>query len=256
MTGKYQAPSVKKAFQILVLISETDLGVGISEIAKRLGISKSTVHGLTAALEEMGVIIRNPTTKRYSLGYTLVELGKKGLSRIPLRELARRHIEELADETGETVFLGILRDDYIFILDTVESKKKLKITAPSGTKMSLSSGAIGKLFLAFMEENRVLRYLTTKGLTRYTENTITDLEKYLTEIEEIRKKGYAIDREEYLQEVRAVAAIIKPQGDPLGAIWVVGFSSSLTDDKMEYTIKRSLKAADVISRDLKSRGWA
>jgi len=256
MTGKYQAPSVKKAFQILVLISKTDLGVGISEIAKRLGISKSTVHGLTAALEEMGVIIRNPTSKRYSLGYTLVELGKKGLSRIPLRELARRHIEELADETGETVFLGILRDDYIFILDTVESKKELKITAPSGTKMALSSGAIGKLFLAFMEENRVLRYLTAKGLTRYTENTITDLEKYLTELEEVRKKGYAIDREEYLQEVRAVAAIIKPQGAPLGAIWVVGFSSSLTDDKMGYTIKRTMKAADVISQDLKSRGWA
>jgi len=256
MTGKYQAPSVKKAFQILVLISKTDMGVGISEIAKRLGISKSTVHGLTAALEEMGVIIRNPTNKRYSLGYAIVELGKKGLSRIPLRELARRHIEELADETGETVFLGILRDDYIFILDTVESKKELKITAPSGTKMALSSGAIGKLFLAFMEENRVLRYLTAKGLTRYTENTITDLEKYLTELEEVRKKGYAIDREEYLQEVRAVAAIIKPQGAPLGAIWVVGFSSSLTDDKMGYTIKRTMKAADVISQDLKSRGWA
>ena len=232
------------------------MGVGISEIAMRLGISKSTVHGLTAALEEMGVIIRNPTNKRYSLGYTIVELGKKGLSRIPLRELARRHIEELEEETGETVFLGIRRNDYIFILDTVESKKELKITAPSGTKMSLSSGAIGKLFLAFMEENRVLRYLTAKGLTRYTENTITDLDKYLAEIEEVRKKGYAIDREEYLQEVRAVAAIIKSQGAPLGAIWVVGFSSSLTDDKMGYTIKRTMKAADVISQDLKSRGWA
>jgi len=256
MTGKYHAPSVKKAFQILLLISETDLGVGISEIAKHLGISKSTVHGLTAALEEMGVIIRNPTTKRYSLGYTLVELGKKGLSKIPLRELARRHIEELADETGETVFLGILRNDYIFILDTVESQKELKITSPSGTKMSLSSGAIGKLFLAFMEENGALRYLKTRGLTRYTENTITDLGRYLKEIEAVRKKGYAIDREEYLQEVRAVAAIIKPQGAPLGAIWVVGFSSSLTDDKMEYIIKRTLKAADAISRDLKSRGWA
>jgi len=255
MTGKYQAPSVKKAFQILRLISESDQGVGISKIAKRLGISKSTVHGLTAALEEVGVIIRNPVTKRYSLGYTLVELGKKGLSRIPLRELARRHMEELADETGETVFLGILRDDYIFILDVVESNKELKITSPSGTKMSLSAGAIGKLFLAFMEENKALRYLKTRGLIRYTENTITDLEKYLTEIEQVREKGYAVDREEYLQEVRAVAAIIKPQGTPLGAIWVVGFSSSLTDDKMEYTIKRTLKAADIISRDLKSRGW-
>lgn len=255
MSEKYQAPSVKKAFQILRLISESDQRVGISKIAKRLGISKSTVHGLMAALEEVGVIIRNPVTKRYSLGYTLVELGKKGLSRIPLRELARRHMEELADETGETVFLGILRDDYIFILDVVESNRELKITSPSGTKMSLSAGAIGKLFLAFMEENRALRYLKTKELTRYTVNTITDLEKYLTEIEQVREKGYAVDREEYLQEVRAVAAIIKPQGTFLAAVWVVGFSSSLTDDKMEHTIERTLKAADAISRDLKSRGW-
>jgi len=255
MTGKYQAPSVKKAFQILGLISETDLGVGISEIAKRLRISKSTVHGLTAALEEIGVIIRNSQTKRYSLGYTLVELGKKGLSKMHMRELARRYMNELADETGETVFLGILRDDYIFILDVAESKKELKITSPSGTKMALTAGAIGKLFLAFMEKNKALRYLKTQGLTRYTENSITDLEKYLTEIEHVRKKGYAIDLEEYLQEVRAVAAIINPQSALLAAIWVVGLSSSLTDDKMEYTIKRTLKAAAAIARDLKSRGW-
>lgn len=253
MSKKYQAPSVKKAFRILGFISDTDRGLGISELAKSLGISKSTVHGITSALEEIGAIIRNPLTKRYSIGYTIVELGKKGFSKIPLREVSKKHMEALMVETGETVFLGILKDDHIFILDVVESNKELKITSPSGTKIPLTAGATGKLFLAYMEERKTLRYLTTKGLVKYTENTITDIERYLNEIKKVRKRGFATDREEYLKGVKAVAAIIKTEGPLLAAIWVVGFSSSLTEDKMQYTIERTLKAADAISRDLKHR---
>lgn len=251
MSKKYQAPSVKKAFQILRLISDTGRGLGISELAKSLGISKGTVHGVTSALEETGAIIRNPFNKRYNLGYTIVELGKKGLSKIPLREVSKRHMESLAVETDESVFLGILKDDHIFILDVVESNKELKITSPSGTKIPLSAGATGKLFLAYKKEKDTLRYLATKGLVKYTENTITDIERYLKEAKEIRKRGFAIDQEEYLQGVKAVAAIIKTEPPLLAAIWVVGFSSSLTDDKMQYVIERSLNAADAISRDLR-----
>ncbi len=255
MSKKYQAPSVKKAFKILRLISDTERGLGISELAKSLGISKGTVHGVTSALEEAGAIIRNPLNKRYNLGYAIVELVKKGLSRIPLREVAIRHMEALMVETGETVFLGILTDDSIFILDVVESNTELKITSPSGTKIPLSAGATGKLFLAYMEEKSALRYLTARGLVKYTENTITDLNRYMQEIKEVRKKGFAIDREEYLQEVKAVAALIKTKGTILAAIWVVGFSSSLTEDKMQYVIEKTLKAADAISQDLKPRDW-
>ena len=253
MSLQYQAPSVKKAFQILTLISDTERGLGISELARRLGISKGTVHGITSALEEIGALIRNPFTKKYNLGYTLVELGKKGLSRIPLREVARRHMEELVEETDETVFLGILKDDHIFILDVAESTKELKITSPSGTKIPLTAGATGKVFLAYMEERKALRYLTSNGLARYTENSITDLDRYLQEIEEVRKKGFATDREEYLQGVKAVAALIRTEGPVLAAVWVVGFSSSITEDKMGYIVERTCKAADAISQDLRRR---
>lgn len=248
---KYQAPSVRKAFQILALISESDQGLGISELAKRMGISKGTVHGITAALDEMGVIIRNPISKRYSLGYTIMELGRKGLSRIPLREAARRHIEVLMEETGETIFLGIRKDDYILILDVMESNKELKITSPSGTKMPLSAGATGKLFLAYMEERNSLRYLETSGLPKYTVNSVTDVERYLHEIEEVRERGFATDNEEYLPGVRAVAALIKTDDPILAAIWVVGFASSLTNEKMPHIVERTLAAADAISHDLR-----
>jgi len=253
MSLQYQAPSVKKAFQVLTLISDSERGLGISELAKRLGISKGTVHGITSALEEVGALIRNPFSKKYNPGYAIVELGKKGLSRIPLREAARRHMEELVEDTEETVFLGILKDEHILILDVAESTKELKITSPSGTKMPLAAGATGKVFLAYMEEKRALRYLTANGLVKYTENSITDLDRYLQEIEEVREKGFATDREEYLQGVKAVAALIRTEGPVLAAVWVVGFSSSITDDKMGYIVERTRKAADAISQDLKRR---
>jgi DNA-binding IclR family transcriptional regulator len=89
-----------------------------------------------------------------------------------------------------------------------------------------------------MEKNKVLHYLTSKGLTSYTKNTMTDINRYLEELQEAKKRGYALDREEYLYGVRAVAAIIKTENSPLAAIWVVGFSTSLTDKKVQAVIKK------------------
>lgn len=253
MAERYLAPSVKKAFQILKLIADSERGLGINELSRRLGISKSTVHGITATLEQIGAITRNPQSKKYNLGYTILELNRRGLSRIPLREAARRHMEELMEETGETVFLGILDNNHVLILDSVESNKELKITSPIGTRIPLDAGAVGKIFFAHMEENKVFHYLTSKGLTKYTEHTITDSNKYREELHETRKRGYTIDYEEYLHGVRAVAAIIKTGDPPLAAIWVVGFASSLTDKKMQEMIKKILRAADKISVEMKRK---
>jgi IclR family KDG regulon transcriptional repressor len=248
---KYQAPSVKKAFQILRLISEADHGLGISELAKSLGMSKGTIHGITAALEAVGALNRNPETKRYKIDYTILELGKKALAGVPLRKVARRHMEWLVEEIGDNAFLGIRKGDHILILDVVESNRALKITSPSGAMIPLSAGATGKIFLAYMDEKSALRYLKTGGLLKYTENTITDIERYLQEIREVRRKGFATDYEEYLNGVRAVAARIETEEPLLAAIWVVGFSSSLTDDKMQFVIEHALAAANAISRDLR-----
>jgi DNA-binding IclR family transcriptional regulator len=180
----------------------------------------------------------------------MLELSRRGLSRIPLREVARKHMEELMEETGETIFLGILDNHHILILDMVESNKELKITSPSGTRIPLDAGAVGKIFLAFMEEDKTSHYLTSKGLTKYTEHTITDSKKYREELQEAKKRGYTLDREEYLHGVRAVAAIIKTSDPPLAAIWVVGFSSSLTETKVQEVIGKTLHAADKISEEL------
>jgi DNA-binding IclR family transcriptional regulator len=248
MSGKYQAPSVKKAFQILKLISDTDGGLGISELSQNLGIGKSTVHGITSALEELGTIIRDPVTKRYTLGFTLFELGKFAYSQIDLRDLARPVMEELMERAQESVFLGALNGDHVTILDIVESRQDLKIISHIGTTIPLPAAATGKVFLAAMDEQKALEIIKTKGLKRHTENTITDPDQYLREIRRVREQGYATDYEEYMPGVRAVVSPIKGDRKLISAIWVVGFKTSLDDHKMRVLIGATKEAAEEISR--------
>ena len=253
MSTRYQAPTVKKAFQILRLISDTDRGLGISELSKNLEISKSTIHGITSALEELGAVMRDPHTKRYRLGFTLFELGRLAYSQIDLKTLARPTMEELMEKTQASVFLGILNRDHVTVLDIVESRQDLKITAPIGTTIPLFAGAVGKVFLASMAEEQTEKIIRSKGLTRFTENTIVDPELYYLELKSVRKMGYAVDDEEYILGVRAVASPIMGLGQLMSAIWVVGFKASLDEKKMKTLIEATKKAAEAIRRGIQEQ---
>lgn len=250
---KYNAPSVKKAFAILAAISSSQKGLGVSEIAKGLNIAKSTVHGMAAALEELGTVIRDPVTKKYRLGFTLLEIGRLAYSRVDLKTVARPVMEELMEATQTSVFLGILNWDHVTVLDIVESRQALKITAPVGTTMSISAGAVGKVFRASMDVTQSIKIITEQGLPRYTENSIVDPDKYLAEIRKVRENGFAVDDEEYIMGVRAVASPLLGLGQLSSAIWTVGFKAALDDEEMKILCQKTLKAAEAISRSIKEQ---
>lgn len=253
MTKKYQAPIVKKAFTILQAISKNSQGLRISEISNQLNISKSTVHGITAAMEEQGIIIRDSVSKKYNIGLTLLELGKTAYERIDFKNIARPVMEDLMEQCQESVFIGVQNSDRVMVVDIVESRKDLKITSPVGTGLPLSAGATGKLFLSMMEKKDLEKYLHANPLVRYTANTIVDQEQYLRELENVKTKGFACDDEEYISGVRAVAAPIKKYGPYQPAIWVVGFKTSMTKKKIKTIIQKTKIAADTISKRLSPR---
>ncbi len=254
MGEPYQAPSVKKAFQILRIVADAARGVGISELARELGISKGTVHGITAALEDLGAVKRDPRTKRYSLGLTLFELGRLAYSQVDLKDLARPVLEGLMEQTQESVFLGVLNGDHVTILDIVESRHDLKITSPIGTILPIFAGSTGKVFLAALQEEKALEIIGGKGLPRYTANTITDPGQYLEEIRRVRQQGHATDDGEYIMGVRAVTCPVKTDHHLISAIWVVGFEASMDDDKMQVVVEETKRAAAEISERLKAYG--
>lgn len=226
-------------------------GLGVSELAKRLKMGKSTVHGITSALEDLGVLVREPIHKKYSVGYTLLELGKRAYSRMELRDIARSPMERLMESVYETVFLGVVNGDHITILDVVESPNEMKITSPPGTRIPLLAGAAGKVFLSQLEQRKVKEILKRMELIRYTKNSIVDPKRFLEEVEEAKRNGYAVDDEEYLLGVRAVASPIQGISGTQAAIWVVGFTSRLNDEKMKRVVEKICETTDEINKSLK-----
>ena len=250
MTKKYQAPIVKKAFIILKAISQSSKGLRISEISTMLNISKSTVHGITAALDDQGAITRDSVSKRYTIGITLMELGKAAYERIDFKEIAQPVMEELMEQCQESVFLGIRNNDSVTVIDIIESRKDFKITSPIGTSLPLMAGATGKLFLSRMEPKNLQKYLHSEPLIRYTANSIIDPDQYEKELTKVKENGFAFDDEEYISGVRAVAAPIKRYGAYIPAIWVVGFKASMTQKKIPAIIEQTKAAADKINKKL------
>jgi DNA-binding IclR family transcriptional regulator len=248
--GGYSVPSVIKAFKMLEIISESGIEMSISELSRKLGLSKGTVFAIASTLEDLGVLVRDPVTKKFSLGYTLLELGRRAFVRGDVREISRKPLQDLVEEIHENVFLGVLNGDHVTILDVVESKRELKITAPSGTRLPLIAGATGKVFLATMDRERAREVVNSLGLAAYTPNSITDVDRYMEEIEEVRQKGFATDDEEYIRGVRAVACPL--EADPLPhAIWVVGFTTSLDDRKMGWVTDELRRTSHFISEALR-----
>jgi len=250
----YQAPIVKKAFQILELVAGEGKRMTISDLSRELGISKSTVHGITRALEEAGALIRDDNSKRYTLGTVFFELARAGYAQIDLKDTARPIMEKLMRSTRQSVFLGIRSGNHVSIVDIVESDQDLKITSPIGTRVPLLAGALGKAFLAFMDRKRAVSLIEAVGLREFTNNSMNDPQRYMEMVDKARESGYGLDDEEYIQGVRAAAAVIRSSGQPMAAVWVVGFTPSLGAEKMTRIAEETKRAAEEISKriDLQS----
>jgi len=255
MRKRYLAPSVKKAFDILRFVSSSREGMGINEIAKSLNIAKSTVHGIVSILEDVGALTRDPFTRKYELGLTLFELGRKAYAQIDLREIARPVMEKLMEKVHETVFLGTLNRDHksILVLDVVECGHDFKITSPVGSTLPLLAAAPGKALLATMDEDKVIEIIKEQGLPKYTEKSITDQEEFIKEIRNTRHNGYAVDYEEYISGVRAVAVPITGEKNQIASIYVVGFKASLSEEKMDILKTEIKDIAKTINQRVKER---
>ena len=99
----YSVPAVVKAFKVLEIISKSEMDLSISELSRRLGLSKGTVFALVSTLEDLGVLVRDPANKKFSLGYTLLELGRNVFIRRDVREVARKPMEDLVEAIQETM---------------------------------------------------------------------------------------------------------------------------------------------------------
>ncbi|MCX7856627.1 MAG: IclR family transcriptional regulator [Deltaproteobacteria bacterium] len=243
----YTAPAIKKAFRILRLIVEKNRPLNVTEIAKYLALSKSTTYGILKALEEEQLVLKDRTNKRYVVGKGLMDLSKKVFKWFELTIVARPLIEELVQKVDETAFLGIKEGEKIRVIDVVEAHKELKVSPKIDTLFPVNTSAFLKLYLSQYDLPEVKSMLKDMKIPKYTENTITETDRLVLEIAKTKDQGYSIDKEEYIKGIRACATIVPNVGNSFVTLCILGFSNSLTDEKVTQTGEILKKIARSIS---------
>jgi len=247
----YNAPILKKGIEILRLITRTDEPLGVSEIARRLSIVKSTALGILKALEEEGFVAQDSATKKFVAGSALYQFSREALRSMELPVVAKPFLQRLVELVGETVILaGRDEDNTIRVLEVVEPKKELKITVPVGTRFPLYTSALMKVFFSQMSNEDITRFVKENTLPRYTDNSVTRVEDLLEQIDKARRQGYATDLEEYRIGVRAIAALVSRGPTARAAISIFGLAGSMDDTRLPDMILHLKNTAQLISAKL------
>jgi DNA-binding IclR family transcriptional regulator len=239
----YKAPAVHKAFEVLRAVAEAQHGLRIIELAEKLGYSNSSTHGLVHALLREGALIQGNDPHELFLGPLIADLAFTDWNYVKVGELAQPILSEIRDRSEATVFLGVRVRKRVMITATAEANVSLKISAPVGTTIPLFAGAAGKVLLAQETPEKLRQLVGEKGLPRYTSKSTVNIEDYLMELERVRTQGYALDDEEYLSGIRAVAAAVhNRRGLPM-AIWVVAIANNMGFTRLQQVADETVLAA-------------
>ncbi len=221
-----------------------------SEIVSRTNVAKASAHRILRSLVEMQYLQYDPETGKYRGDLKLSSLGSEVMAHFDLRSYVRPHLMSLHLETNHTCHLGIRSGNVGIYLDKLESRDYgIKLFSEVGKVFPLHCTGLGKVLLAFMDSNE--RDSILKGnLECFTPNTITDVTVLKTELEQIRKQGYAVDREEITRGIMCVAApVFDIEGDIMAGISLT-FPSFINEDR---DIVREIEAVKRCSAGITSQ---
>ena len=241
--------SVASALLVLKTFGQGDAEpeLGISAIAKRLGLAKSTVHRLAVTLASEGFLEQNPETGRYRLGLSLFELGARVRQRMDISNQARPLLGDLRDRTQEAVHLAILVQSSVMYLYNLESAQAIGIRTYIGARKPAFCTAEGRVLLAFGGPELVQAVLAEK-LEARTPKTTTAPKALTRLLEEARANGYAIDDEESEVGIRAVAAPVRDLSSRvIAAVGLAGPIQRLTKRDLRALAPQVIATADAIS---------
>jgi len=240
--------SVARALTIVDILAEARGELALNEIAARLSLPKSTVHGLVSTLKDFGYIEQSTFSSKYRLGVRFFEVGHIVAQGWEVRTVAAPYINKLLEELAETVHLVVLDKLEVLYIDKRESGRSLRIASQVGMRLPAHCTGVGKVLMAHLSPEERCKLINEKGLPKYTENTLTDVKVLEDELKKIRMQGFAIDNEEIMESLRCVAAPIRDQtGNVISAISLAGPVPRMKGEQLERAIKRVRETAEEIS---------
>ena len=219
-----EEPKVKsllKAMNLLEMFTVPPHEYGVSDLARRFNLPKSTVHNIFSTLQMCGLLKYDEATQKYRLGNLAAELGSAFRKTNSMLSIMRPYLTELSLQISETVFLATISDDMVLYLDVAHPPNTVRgdilgLTAP------LHCTGIGKAMLSRLDSDTVERVLS-KPMPAFTPDTITTAQELRKELASIRKNGYAVDNMEHEFGVKCVAVpLLSETGQLKGAISISG----------------------------------
>jgi IclR family KDG regulon transcriptional repressor len=249
MASKSYINSIIRAIDILELYSHNDIELGISEMARRLGLYKSMVSRIVSTLESRGILEKNLQTGKYKLGLQLYKLGLLARDESELVSISIPHLKALTDQTGETSNLVVMEGSQSMYVAQQEGRHMVRMFTRLGAKVLPHCTGAGKVLLAHMDIEKLRAVIEANGLPRFTEKTITTADALMQELEKIRRLGYSVDDREREPGVMCIAAPVRnAAGDVVAALSVSGPADRLSigmDGFISYVIKH---ACDISSQ--------
>ena len=244
--------SVTSALLVLKAFSAEEAEIGISSLAKRLGLAKSTTHRLAVTLTAEGFLEQNPDNGRYRLGLSLFTLGALARRRMDVSNVSRPLLGVLRDKFQEASTLAILSNRSIMFLHNLESGQAIGIRAHIGDLKPAFCTAEGRVLLAFSSPTVVAEVLGGELVSR-TANTETDPATLRRILDDVRAAGYAIDDEESEDSMRCLAAPVRDiSGKVIAAVGLAGPTVRLTKKALRAMAPEVVATGDAVSVRM---GW-
>ncbi|MEH6941310.1 IclR family transcriptional regulator [Bacillus sp. JJ722] len=239
--------SVKNALLILRSFSMDEPEKKVNDLAQSLGLNKSTVSRTMATLASEGFVYKDPESKKYRLGLSLLSLGGIVNSQMDIYRESQPILNKLVQELGETAHISVLDNNDVIYLHKVECNHPVKVLTHIGKRNPPYSTSSGKTLLAYSNP-KVMDEVIEKGLQKFTKNTITDPLQLINHLEQIRKNGYACSFEEFNVGVNSIAApIFNYEGKIIASLAIVGPKQRIQPHKVQGYSKKVISAANEIS---------
>jgi IclR family transcriptional regulator, acetate operon repressor len=246
---RYTVRSVARALRLVEIVASGPAeGRSLSDLARELGASKSTTLALARTLTSHGMLRDVRPGPRYSLGTALIRLGDITRSQLPLGEICRPVLIDLADLTKMTTRVAISDGGYPVFIERVDGPGSVRFHTPLGQREEPHASAAGKAMLATMPESQVRAICAENGLSARTPNTITDIDSLLDSLSSVRANGFAVDDEEDAEGIFCVgAAFFGHDRICQGAVSVTGIKSDLPVWRVNELGRTVRRAADQVS---------
>lgn len=255
--GKPNAPeaavlpveSVRRALRVLSCFSAERPELGVTDVARLLGMHKSTIHRLLITLETEGFVYQT-VTGTYALSWKAFRIGSAVAAGDAIHEAVLEALRAVVAQTGETAHLGVLSDWQVLYVEKIDGSWSLRMPSAVGKTVPLHCTALGKTLLAGLDSAVAARLIFATDWPKMTDNTIIEPELLLNEVGTVRERGYAVDHEEIEEGLVCLAAPITDDAGATCAALSISGPSSRINRRLDESISAVQDASRTLSRRL------